>query len=57
MLMGEEDRTAPAIIVEAMLREIWPDAPFIRLPGVGHFAQEDAPGTVVAMIEQFVATN
>jgi pimeloyl-ACP methyl ester carboxylesterase len=40
-----------------MLREIWSDAPFIRLPGVGHFAQEDAPETLVVMIPQFVATN
>ena len=44
-------------LVEAMLREIWPDAPSISLPNVGHYAQEDAPDSVVAMIEQFVRSN
>ena len=53
-VIGEEDRSLPPILARAFLHEIWPDAPFITLPNVGHFAQEDAPGTLVAMIEQFV---
>lgn len=57
MMLGAEDRTAPAVIAEALLHEIWPEAPSIHLPGVGHFAQEDAPETVIALIEQFVATS
>ena len=57
MLIGEEDRTVPRALVEAMLHEIWPDAPLIMLPNVSHFAQEDAPETLVAMIEQFVSTH
>ncbi len=56
-VMGEEDRTLPPLLAEGMLREVWPDAPFVKLPGVGHFAQEDAPGTLVAMIEQFVRSR
>ena len=53
-VMGEEDRTVPEVLARGFLREIWPDAPFITLPNVSHFAQEDAPETLVAMIEQFV---
>jgi haloalkane dehalogenase len=56
MLIGEEDRTAPRALVKGMLEEIWPGAPLITLPNVGHFAQEDAPETLLAMIEQFVST-
>ena len=56
-VMGEEDRTLPPILAEGMFREVWADAPFITLPGVGHYAQEDAPRTLVAMIEQFVGAH
>ena len=35
----------------------WPRAPFVRLPNAGHFSQEDAPETRVAMTEQFVALS
>jgi haloalkane dehalogenase len=56
-VMGEHDRTLPKILAEGMFREIWEDAPFITLPGVGHFAQEDAPITLVSMIEQFVRSR
>lgn len=56
-LIGEKDRTLPASLAEAFLREVWPDAPFVTLPGVGHYAQEDAPDAIVAMIEQFVRSN
>ena len=30
------------------------DLPVVTLPGVGHFLQEDAPETVIALIEQFI---
>ena len=56
-MIGEEDRTLPAILAEGMFREVWEGAPFLKLPGVGHYAQEDAPNTLLAMIEQFVAAN
>lgn len=54
-VLGEKDRTVPEVMAKGLLREIWPDAPFITLPNVGHFAQEDAPETLVAMIEQFAS--
>jgi pimeloyl-ACP methyl ester carboxylesterase len=56
-VMGEEDRTLSEVLAKGMFREIWPDAPFIKLPNVSHYAQEDAPETLVAMIEQFVSTH
>jgi hypothetical protein len=43
--------------VESMLREIWPEAPFSRLPNAGHVAQAEAHGTFVAMIKQFGNEN
>jgi len=57
MVMGDKDRNFPEVLVKGMLREIWPDAPFIMLLNVGHYAQEDAPETLVAMIEQFIGTH
>lgn len=55
--MGAEDRTVPAPIVEGMLRRYWPDAPFVVVPGAGHYSPEDAPEALVALIEQFVQTT
>lgn len=51
---GAEDTTVAPAIVEGMLRRYWPAAPFVAIPGAGHYAPEDAPGTLVALIEQFV---
>lgn len=56
-VLGEEDKTLPEIMAKGMFREIWPDAQFLTLPGVGHYAQEDAPDRLLAMIEQFVSTH
>lgn len=38
----------------ADFKALYPDAPVTRLNGVGHFCQEDAPETLVALIEQFM---
>jgi len=34
---------------------IWPDAPVHRLAGAGHDSPEDAPATVSALIQNFLA--
>ena len=57
MVLGERDRTLPAVLVKDMLREVWPDAPFIRLLNVSHFAQEAAPEPLVARVDQLVRTH
>lgn len=38
----------------ADFRALFPDAPVTTLPGVGHFCQEDAPETLMALIRQFM---
>lgn len=38
-------------------RGLFPDAPVVKLKGVGHFCQEDAPETLVALIRQFMQAN
>lgn len=54
---GEEDRAVPTDFAVGCFRSVWPDAPVTTLPGVGHFLQEDAPETVIALIEQFLQTT
>lgn len=51
---GEEDRAVPTEFAVGMFRSTWPNGPVVTLPGVGHFIQEDAPETVIALIEQFI---
>jgi cis-3-alkyl-4-acyloxetan-2-one decarboxylase len=33
---------------------LWPEGPVVELPNAGHFCQEDAPQTLVALIQQFL---
>ena len=54
MVFGEADRALPQSFTIGCFKDLWPDAPVVTLPGVGHFLQEDAPETVSALIEQFV---
>ena len=54
---GLADQAIPPAAAIADFRALWPDAPVIELPGVGHFCQEDAPEVLVAGILQFVATR
>ena len=51
---GEADRAIPKEFAVSAFKSLWPSAPVITLPGVGHFLQEDAPKTVVALIQQFI---
>ena len=56
-VVGEDDRTSPAETKVFSFKSFWPNGPVIRMPGVGHFLQEDAPEAVVSLIEQFVQIN
>ncbi len=51
---GMEDRAIPPAHAIADFRALWPAGPVVTLPGVGHFCQEDAPETLVALIRQFL---
>ncbi|MGI9603908.1 MAG: alpha/beta fold hydrolase [Acidimicrobiales bacterium] len=57
LLEGLEDRAIPPARAIADFRALWPDAPVVELPGVGHFCQEDAPEILVTNILQFMAAN
>lgn len=63
-------RTKPAMLVEGMrdtaliprymiaaFSEAYPDAPVIELPDAGHFTPEDAPETLLALLELFLKTT
>jgi cis-3-alkyl-4-acyloxetan-2-one decarboxylase len=51
---GEEDRAVPTAFAVGTFRSTWPTGPVVTLPGVGHFLQEDAPETVIALLQQFI---
>ena len=54
LLEGMADQAIPPDRAIADFRGVWPDAPIVELPGVGHFCQEDAPEVLVANIRQFM---
>lgn len=57
LLEGLEDQAIPPARAIADFTALWPDAPVVELPGVGHFCQEDAPEALVASIKQFLQAN
>ena len=57
LLEGMADAAIPPDRAIADFRALWPDAPVVELPGVGHYCQEDAPETLVANVLQFLQAN
>ena len=51
---GMRDRAIPPERAIADFKILFPDAPVVELEKVGHFCQEDAPQTLVALILQFI---
>jgi len=51
---GMKDRAIPPQLALADFRALWPNGPVVELSDVGHFCQEDAPQTLVALIQQFI---
>ena len=51
---GMEDRAIHPSWAMEDFRRLFPKAPLVELPGVGHFCQEDAPEVLTAMIRQFI---
>ncbi len=51
---GMKDRAVPPDISIAMFRQAFGDQPVVELPNAGHFCQEDAPETLVALLQAFV---
>ena len=56
-IFGEADRAIPADYAVASFKGMFPNGPVVRLPGVGHFLQEDAPEAVASMIELFIQAS
>ena len=54
---GMCDHAIPPAVAIADFEGLWPSRPIVRLPGVGHYCQEDAPQTLVALIEQFIQST
>jgi haloalkane dehalogenase len=63
-------RSKPAMLAEGMcdhaipperaiadFEGLWPRGTVVRLPGVGHYCQEDAPETLVELVERFIDRN
>jgi haloalkane dehalogenase len=57
LLEGMADQAIPPDRAIADFRGVWPDAPVVELPGVGHFCQEDAPEVLVSNIVQFLQSS
>lgn len=57
LTVGMKDRAIAADVQIADFRGVWPDRPIVKLPEAGHFSQEDAPGTIVSLIQAFVQST
>jgi haloalkane dehalogenase len=57
LIEGMADRAIPPALAIADFRALWPNAPIVEMPGVGHFCQEDAPEVLVTNLLQFIQSN
>lgn len=55
LIEGMLDRAIPSALALADFRGIWLNAPVIEVPTAGHYIQEDAPETVVPLVQAFLA--
>jgi pimeloyl-ACP methyl ester carboxylesterase len=54
MIEGMLDRAIPPALALADFAGLWPKAPVVRVPGAGHYIQEDAPEVVVPALQTFL---
>lgn len=54
---GMRDRAILPEVAIADFRALFPAAPIVELPHAGHFCQEDAPETLVALLQQFIQST
>ena len=55
---GMQDHAIPSEVTIAVFQDTFgADKPIVELPNAGHFLQEDEPGLLVALIEQFIQSN
>ena len=51
---GMLDRAMPPAMVMDDFKRLFPNGPIVKIENAGHFCQEDAPETLVALIEMFI---
>jgi haloalkane dehalogenase len=51
---GMADQAMPPLMVMDDFKRLWPNGPIVKLDNVGHFCQEDAPKTLIALIQLFM---
>ncbi len=51
---GMKDKAMPPALVIDDFRRLFPNGPIVEIEHAGHFCQEDAPETLVALIQQFI---
>jgi haloalkane dehalogenase len=54
MIEGMLDRAIPPVLALADFAGLWPKAPVIKVPGAGHYIQEDAPEVVLPALQTFL---
>lgn len=57
LVVGMKDKAIAPDVQIADFRTVWPGRPIVRLPEAGHFSQEDAPETIVALIQAFLQST
>jgi cis-3-alkyl-4-acyloxetan-2-one decarboxylase len=57
LAVGMQDKGIAVDLQIADFRGIWPDRPIVELPNAGHFSQEDAPETIIALIQLFMQST
>ncbi len=51
---GMKDKAMPPDLVMGDFKRLFPKGPIVKLDNAAHFCQEDAPETLVALIQQFI---
>ena len=54
LVVGMKDGAIDPEVQIADFKSLFPEGPIVKLPNAGHYCQEDAPETVVALIQQFI---
>lgn len=57
LAVGMRDTALLPKYVISAFKLSYPDAPVVEIPGAGHFPTEDAPETLLALLELFLQTS
>ena len=57
LTVGMKDHAIAPETQIADFQGVWPGRPIVKLPEAGHFSQEDAPDTIISLIQAFVQTT